>query len=95
MSMCKGPLGTLRGPWGTSGQHVTLGGGGGGTSGQHVTLGGGGGGPLVNMLHWGGDLWSTCYIGGGPLVNMLHWGGGGGASACSTHFHTSVDLTHP
>ena len=52
MSMCKGPLGTLRGPWGGSGQHVTLGeGGGGGASGQHVTLGGG---PLVNMLHWGG-----------------------------------------
>ena len=57
MSMCKGPLGTLRGPWGGSGQHVTLGEGGGGggglwstcyigggTSGQHVTLGGGGGG---------------------------------------------------
>ena len=65
MSMCKGPLGTLRGPWGTSGQHVTLGGGdlwstcyiGGGTSGQHVTLGGG---PLVNMLHWGGGGGGLC-----------------------------------
>ena len=62
MSMCKGPLGTLRGPWGTSGQHVTL----------------GGGGPLVNMLHWGGDLWSTCYFGGGTSGQHVTLGGGGG-----------------
>ena len=62
MSMCKGPLGTLRGPWGGSGQHVTLGEGGGasgqhvtlggGTSGQHVTLGGGGGGASACSTHF-------------------------------------------
>ena len=43
-----GPLGTLRGPWGGSGQHVTLGEGGGG--------GGGGASACSTHFHTSVDL---------------------------------------